>query len=69
MTYSISQARKLRDKRQKDMADYLHIHVQTYRKIEKNPELATIKQAKMISEYLNMPYDNINFFNSYLYFK
>ncbi|MCI7599602.1 MAG: helix-turn-helix domain-containing protein [Megasphaera sp.] len=46
------------------MADYLHIHVQTYRKIEKNPELATIKQAKMISEYLNMPYDNINFFNS-----
>ena len=64
MTYSISQARKLRDKRQKDMADYLHIHVQTYRKIEKNPELATIKQAKMFSEYLNMPYDNINFFNS-----
>lgn len=36
MTYSISQARKLRDKRQKDMADYLHIHVQTYRKIEKS---------------------------------
>ena len=46
------------------MADYLHIHVQTYRKIEKHPELATIKQAKMISEYLNMPYDNINFFNT-----
>ncbi len=64
MTYSVSQARRLREKSQQNMADYLHIHVQTYRKIEKNPELATIKQAKMISEYLNMPYDNINFFNT-----
>ncbi len=63
MVYTVSQARKFREKRQQDMANYLHIHVQTYRKIEKKPELATIKQAKEIAEFLNMPYDNINFFS------
>ena len=62
MIYTISQARKLQNKRQADVAKQLHIHVQTYRKIEKDPERATIKQAKRIAEYLGMSYDDINFF-------
>lgn len=63
MSYTIEQARKLRNKRQEDVAKFLNIHVQTYRKIEKNPERATIKQAKLIANFFNMPYDSINFFS------
>lgn len=63
MNYTIEQARKLRNKRQEDMAKFLNIHVQTYRKIEKNPERATIKQAKLIANFLDMPYDSIIFFS------
>ena len=62
--YTVEQARKLRNKSQQQMALHLKIHVQTYRKIEKNPENATIKQAKEISDFLEMPYDEINFFAS-----
>ncbi len=61
MKYTIAEARRLRNKKQQELADFLHIHVQTYRKIENDPERATIKQAKLIAKFLNMPYDNINF--------
>ena len=36
MSYTIEQARKLKNKSQEDVAKILNIHVQTYRKIEKN---------------------------------
>ena len=51
MTLSLRQARRLKDKTQKDMAKTLKVHVMTYRRIEENPELATIEQAK---KYLNI---------------
>lgn len=62
--YTVEQARKLKNKSQKEMASYLKMHVQTYRKIEKNPEKATIKQAREISSFLEVPYDEIDFFAS-----
>lgn len=34
---SIRQIRRMREIRQQEMADYLGIHVQTYRKIEEHP--------------------------------
>ena len=61
MTLSLSQARRLKDKTQAEMAELLKIHVITYRKIEEKPDLATIKQAKKISEYLGVNYNEIFF--------
>lgn len=46
MTITLKQARLIKEKRQKDLAKLLGIHVQTYRKLEQHPEELTIKQAK-----------------------
>ena len=60
---NLRQARRIRDKTQDEMAELLNIHVHTYRKIEENPDLATVEQAKKIAQYLNLPYNEI-FFDS-----
>ncbi len=49
MTLSLRQERRLKDKTQSEMTELLKIHVMTYRKIEENPDLATIEQAKKIT--------------------
>jgi DNA-binding XRE family transcriptional regulator len=61
MTLSLKQARLIREKSQRDIADILGVHVQTYRKLEENPNLTTVEQAKKISAYLKVPYDEIFF--------
>ena len=60
---TLKQARLLKEISQDKIAKELGIHVDTYRKIEKNPEIATIEQAKKISLILQLPYDFI-FFSS-----
>ena len=49
---SLKQARLLREKTQDYMAELLGIHVQTYRKLEQNPDSVTVGQAKVISKNL-----------------
>lgn len=61
ITFSVKQARLMRNLKQDEIAKKLGIHVQTYRKIEKNPDSATIEQAKKISEIVKIPYDQIFF--------
>ena len=61
MLLNLRQARRIRDKTQEEMATLLNVHVQTYRKIEENPNEATVEQAKKISNYLQVPYDEIFF--------
>lgn len=58
---SIRQIRRMREIRQQEMADYLGIHVQTYRRIEEHPETATVEQAKKIAEKLEGSYDDLFF--------
>ena len=55
------QARRLKDKTQEEMADLLDIHVQSYRKLEENPDLTTVGQAKKIADFLGVSYDEIFF--------
>ena len=55
MRLSLIQARKLRGKRQIDLAKVLGINVQTYRKLEKKPELLKIKDLRILSKYLDIP--------------
>lgn len=63
MTVSLRQARRMMDKSQNELAALLNIHVQTYRKLEENPDSATVEQAKKISKFLGIPYDEIFFAN------
>ncbi len=67
MPLTLKQARRLKNITQDDMAALLDIHVQTYRKLEENPDLVTIAQAKNISEILEIPYDEIFFCNPTLF--
>jgi DNA-binding XRE family transcriptional regulator len=62
MTYTPKQARILHDFTQEDVANALKVHVQTYRKLEIDPDKFTIEQAKIFSEFVGMPCDQI-FFN------
>ena len=55
MRLSLIQARKLRGKRQIDLAEVLGINIQTYRKLEKKPDLLKIKDLRILSKYLDIP--------------
>lgn len=61
MKYTVKQARQLAGKTQKQMAKSLNVHVQTYQKLEKHPDNATIKQARIISAETNVSMDDIFF--------
>lgn len=63
MNFSLKQARLLKGLTQKEVAEKLGIHKQTYGKLEKNPDEVTIGQAKQISQILDFSYDFI-FFNT-----
>lgn len=61
MRLSLAEARRLKGYRQKDLAEVLGVTVQTYRKMELNPELIKIKDARIISRYLKIPLENLHF--------
>lgn len=61
MKISLKAARITAGMTQNEVAELLGVHVQTYRKLEENPNLATIEQAKKLSDRLNVPYDDIFF--------
>lgn len=63
MAFTVKQARLFAGKKQQEMADFLGIHVQTYRKLEKKPSTTSVEQAKKISEITGIPYDQIFFAN------
>lgn len=59
--FTVKQARQYAGYTQRDMADMLGISRDTYRKIERSPEDATIATAKKISEVVGIPIDQIFF--------
>lgn len=66
MTYTVKQARLLSGKTQQEMADHLGVHVQTYAKLERNPEKMTIERAVKLSQVTGVPSDQIFFGNTLL---
>ena len=60
-TFTVKQARLLSGITQQQMADLLGVHRTTYRKIEENPDLASIKQAREIAEITGIDVDQIFF--------
>ena len=65
MKLTLKQARRLKDESQKNLAEILNVTVKTYRRLEKNPNLITIEQARKISDYLEIPCDEIFFASNY----
>jgi DNA-binding XRE family transcriptional regulator len=62
--FTIRQARKLADMTQAEMAKQLGVCKDKYAKIEKNPDTATIKQAKEICMATGISMDKIFFGNN-----
>lgn len=61
MNFTLKQARKLADKTQMQAAACICVCVETYRAIELNPEKATVEQAKKLSDFFNLSYNQIFF--------
>jgi len=61
MQYTVKQARRLAEKSQRESAKAIGVCEHTYRKIEHNPEIATVKQAQELASFFNIPYDAISF--------
>lgn len=59
--FTVKQARRFANLTQSKMADLLGMCVDTYRKIENNPEKATVEQAKLIAEVTGISLDCIFF--------
>lgn len=61
MALTLKQARLVNEKSQAEMAAMLGIHVNTYRHLEEKPDDVTVSQAKKISEFLGISYNDIFF--------
>jgi putative transcriptional regulator len=54
-------ARKNERYTQQEVADYLGVSRPTYARIEANPELATVEDAKMLAEFLKFSVNEVFF--------
>lgn len=61
MEITVKKARHLMGLTQKEMAEIMGVHVQTYMKWEKNPDEMTIATAKRFSHIVNIGIDQIFF--------
>ena len=61
-TFSVKQARNLAGMTQTQMASRLGICLETYRKLEKNPENMTISQAQVFCDIVKRPINEVRFF-------
>ena len=61
MSITVKQARIGIEATQQEIADQMGIHVQTYARMEKNPEDMTIKEAIKFSDIVGVPIGEIYF--------
>lgn len=61
MKLTLKQARLLADLTQKEVADILGVHVQTYMKWERNPEDMSVGTAKQLSKIFDVGFEEIFF--------
>lgn len=64
MQITMKQARVGANLTQQQVADRLGVHVQTYMRMEQNPQDVTIKQGKMFSEIVGCNFEDIFFTNA-----
>ena len=56
---TVKAGRVMKNLTQNDLAEKLGIHVQTYRRLENEPENFTIKNLLKLEEVLEIPYNDI----------
>lgn len=61
---TLKKARVIAEISQADVAKAIGVSRTTYIKLEKNPDMVTIAQARAISELFDIPYDEIFFGNN-----
>ena len=61
MALTMKQARIGINATQQEIADKMGVHVQTYAKMEREPEDITIKEAKLFSQIVGLPISDIYF--------
>ena len=61
LKFTPKEARLLSGLTQQQVAQKLNIHPQTYAKLEKNPDMFTVGQSKLLSKLFGMDYDLIFF--------
>lgn len=61
MPLTMKQARIGINATQQEIADKMGVHVQTYARMEKNPEDVTIKEANLFSQIVGLPISDIYF--------
>lgn len=61
MPLTLKKARLVNEKTQQEMANAIGVYIDTYRKMEENPERVTIENAKKIAKFLNMSVNEIFF--------
>lgn len=61
MALTMKQARIGINATQQEIADKMGVHVQTYARMEKEPEDITIKEAKLFSQIVGLPISDIYF--------
>lgn len=59
MKLTLKKARLLAGLTQKEVADILGVHVQTYMKWERNPEDMSVGTAKQLSKIFNVDFEEI----------
>ena len=64
MRITMKQARVGAEMTQQQVADKLGVHVQTYQRMENNPEDVTIRQGKTFSEIVGVRFEDIFFINA-----
>lgn len=61
MKLSVKQARIGARKTQQEIADEMGVHVQTYRRMEENPEDMTFKQGALFASIVGLEVEDIFF--------
>ena len=61
MALSIAELRRLNNVSQQEMAEYIGVHVNTYRRLESNPKEFRVSQAVKIAKRFNVAIGDIIF--------
>ena len=64
MAMTMKMARVGADLTQQQVADLMGVHVQTYMKMEKDPEDMTVRNAKLFAKITGVPLSEIIFINN-----
>lgn len=61
---TVKQMRLIKGKTQEDCAKAIFVHVNTYRRLEANPEEFSVRQAVDLCKFLGCPYNSVNFLSN-----